>query len=450
MSVRNTNFFRVILILFIALSSPICFLSGINDFQEVHFKNGKVGSEAIQTVITKNPNAVRRHLQGLKYGTFINSKDSSQRAIMLWAAKYNRLEAINNILTIAFDENDPVLDGDFESSINYQDPDTGKTPLHEAIINKNLQIVQLLLKNKSDQFVANKFGNTPLHEAVIANSLPMVQELINDLKQEYQREFIEVKNKLNKTALDLAFKASDVEKYLSQIVNLGIVEEKKEGINDKHIHGLAEKAQKLGEEKAKINEEKIDTEKTAGPRLNVTTRPQGFPGRRLPTKKLDVARKLRSEQLQEEMQKRDEEAQEKRKSVIANLKKFKIELDDFVIKNPKKPLTKVSLQALLKQNNLEKYFTELNMLSDSTVTVAKFHEAIDKKIEKLNKKMGIYEAEVILSLGVQKDLSEGLIESKSDGKLEQQLKKLSASLGILRSKLDELRKSLNDLKSHLH
>lgn len=431
MSVRNTNFFRVILILFIALSSPICFLSGINDFQEVHFKNGKVGNKSIETMVIENPNAIIRHLYGLRFGMMRNSEDSTQKAIVLWAARYGRIKALDEIFKIAKDHTLPsnipvklsILD-----VLSYIDPDTGNTPFHEAVLNNHADTVKVLFENV-----------TPNFYSYFLNLKNKNKKTIKDLEADES-----IKNYLNSLIIPLEVQ---VEPLVSKVQEGPVV---KEEMDDKNAQRLAEKAQKLGEEKAKIKEEKIDTEKTAGPRLNVTTRPQGFPGRRLPTKKLDVARKLRSEQLQEEMQKRDEEAQEKRKSVIANLKKFKIELDDFVIKNPKKPLTKVSLQALLKQNNLEKYFTELNMLSDSTVTVAKFHEAIDKKIEKLNKKMGIYEAEVILSSGVQKDLSEGLIESKSDGKLEQQLKKLSASLGILRSKLDELRKSLNDLKSHLH
>ncbi|MBS1988363.1 ankyrin repeat domain-containing protein [Candidatus Dependentiae bacterium] len=463
MRVRNSNFFRVILIAFFALSGSGCFLSGLNDFQEVHFKNGKVGSEAIQTVVTNNPNAVMRHLRGLKFGMLINSKDETQRAIVLWAAKYNQLDAFKNILTIAFDEDDLVSDDDLEVSVNYQDLATGNTPLHEAVINKNLQMVQLLLKNKADQFLTNNLGNTPLHEAVIASNLLIAQQLINDLLKEYQREFIDVKNKLNKTALDLAPKGSALDKYLSQIINPEIVEEKKEEKGKEDVL-------KLAEEEAKKKKNKIDLGEPGQPKLPHVKKAQGPLSRRRPTKKLKELNqeiKMRSEQLKAEIEKRDEERQIKRENTVANLKKFKEDLDGFVIKNGKKPLTKVKLQALLKQNNLEKYFANLNLISDSNISVQSFHKEIDVKIDKLNKKMGIQDVELnppseakeypkkVVGAHVVVSESEVVVsavsvKSKPDSQLQGQLKKLSTSLGVLRSKLNDLRKALGELKGNLH
>ena len=63
----------------------------------------------------------------------------------------------------------------FFCSKDVNTPDScGKTPLHNAILGKNVDIVKLLLKSGADVTSLDERGDTPLHAAVRVNNEAIV------------------------------------------------------------------------------------------------------------------------------------------------------------------------------------------------------------------------------------------------------------------------------------
>ncbi len=469
MTIKNSLLFKIIVINIFVLTSPICFLSGVNvhNFEFSDFKNGLVDNEKIEDVIKNNPKTVKRHLKGLEYvslplGLYMTKSNPTHRAIILWAVRSTRNEALQNILVIV--DKNPTLKSDFLHAINYQDPTTWNTPLHAAVAKKNISLVEMLLEHEADRFITNKQGDTPLHQAAKNNKLEIVKMLVKGLEKKRQHQFIEVKNKKNKTALDLAPENSDLEEYFKKIVNPAKIEEKKEEKDDEEAKRLAEE-KRLAQEEAKKKKDKIDIQdnqledkleklseslsklksklgalknslgqlkknldEKSGPlamdsseelakqeadkkkkkeqeKLKAgvifnqipTTKLLKFPrktggakGRRLPTKNLKnklQKLKLESEKLQTEIEEKDEKADLERQKTIENLTKFKADLK--FVTSHKKPLSKVSLQAILQQNKLIKHFTNLDLMFDKNVTVDQFIKVIDQEIADLSMQMGL-------------------------------------------------------------
>jgi len=74
----------------------------------------------------------------------------------------------------------------------------GRTPLHVAVLNKNIEIVDLLLKNGADTNVVDDDGNTPLHLAIFTDFPGMIDVLLRYTPR------MDIQNKSGFTSLKLA------------------------------------------------------------------------------------------------------------------------------------------------------------------------------------------------------------------------------------------------------
>ena len=80
-----------------------------------------------------------------------------------------------------------------------------KTPLHVAIFNLAIGIVELLIKHKADVNCISNFKRTPLHDAVTKKSFQMVQLLLK------KKAFIEQEDVNGQTVLYTAIEQADVD-----------------------------------------------------------------------------------------------------------------------------------------------------------------------------------------------------------------------------------------------
>ena len=64
-------------------------------------------------------------------------------------------------------------------NINWQNPNDGNTPLMEAVIKKDVHVVNLLLQNGADVNIENKGRNTALYYAIFMSSPEIVSMLID-------------------------------------------------------------------------------------------------------------------------------------------------------------------------------------------------------------------------------------------------------------------------------
>jgi ankyrin repeat protein len=62
----------------------------------------------------------------------------------------------------------------------YQYDLSGKTALHFAVRNNDIQMIQILLKFKSNSMKQDFLGKTPIHEAVRDTNFEVLQILITD------------------------------------------------------------------------------------------------------------------------------------------------------------------------------------------------------------------------------------------------------------------------------
>jgi ankyrin repeat protein len=63
------------------------------------------------------------------------------------------------------------------ASVHYQEPLTGFTSLHYAVLNRNLAMVNLLLANNIDVMLQDAKGQTAMHLSCINGSLPCYSAL---------------------------------------------------------------------------------------------------------------------------------------------------------------------------------------------------------------------------------------------------------------------------------
>lgn len=84
--------------------------------------------------------------------------------------------------------------------LNIQDSKTGKTPLHEAVIEGHKNVVRALMDAGADVNIQDKNGNTPLHIAIGLGRIDVALALI-----EAENIRLDIKDSDNKTPFDLAF-----------------------------------------------------------------------------------------------------------------------------------------------------------------------------------------------------------------------------------------------------
>lgn len=82
----------------------------------------------------------------------------------------------------------------------------GDTPLHFAVIQKNVHVVRKLLPLTRDPNVRGEYGHTPLHEAVGQNDIEIAKVLLSD-----PRVSLEIENDWHYTPHGLATMLKHVE-----------------------------------------------------------------------------------------------------------------------------------------------------------------------------------------------------------------------------------------------
>ena len=108
------------------------------------------------------------------------------QSILFNAVKRNEIEEVERLL--------------LHDKVSPKIMDANKTtPLHLAVLNKNLKIVDLLLSARAPISPQDKMGNTPLHYAVISNQVEMAKFLLDKRKEIYYSA-----NFNNENAFDLA------------------------------------------------------------------------------------------------------------------------------------------------------------------------------------------------------------------------------------------------------
>ncbi|KAK8813245.1 hypothetical protein WA158_002837 [Blastocystis sp. Blastoise] len=122
--------------------------------------------------------------------------------------EYNELEDLTTLLEAHVDP-------------NFLGPD-GNTALHYACANGNLECAQLL-KRYGAVFTYNTFGNSPLHRAVLLKQVPIVQFLFEN----YPEANVMQKNIYGKSPLDIAFGTNNEE-----LINLVLSHPSAAGIED--------------------------------------------------------------------------------------------------------------------------------------------------------------------------------------------------------------------------
>ena len=82
--------------------------------------------------------------------------------------------------------------------VDWQNPRSGRAPLHGASANGKTEIVMLLLENKCDTNATDKDGDTPLIWAACRNNMTIARELAWSLCD------LKIRNKKGKTAAEVA------------------------------------------------------------------------------------------------------------------------------------------------------------------------------------------------------------------------------------------------------
>ena len=103
----------------------------------------------------------------LKLGADINAEDYMKRTPLLFAVKNKDIDIINFLI-----ENGVSIDPREESTYE-------EIPLHQAVVDNEKSIVELLLKNGGNIEATCWFGNTALIKAVRKGTVEMVQFLIS-------------------------------------------------------------------------------------------------------------------------------------------------------------------------------------------------------------------------------------------------------------------------------
>lgn len=92
----------------------------------------------------------------------------------------------------------------------------GRTPLHYAVDIGNLEMVNVLLKNKADVTQTTSQGHTPLHIAAVKDSTEIAEALLQHMSHDKSNDFINAQTLDGSTSLHLAARSgnSDMVKFL--------------------------------------------------------------------------------------------------------------------------------------------------------------------------------------------------------------------------------------------
>eukprot|EP01132_Coremiostelium_polycephalum_P010937 gene10937-13396_t len=91
----------------------------------------------------------------------------------------------------------------------------GSTPLHIAAILNFLPGLRLLLDHNANCLTTNRYGNTPLHEACIKGNLDIVKELI-----QFNKELIKIKDKDGSTPLHISCNIGHVQESFTKYLDI--------------------------------------------------------------------------------------------------------------------------------------------------------------------------------------------------------------------------------------
>ena len=186
--------------------------SGMN----INQTDEKTGSTVLYHAVYNGNFSVMQHL--VEAGADVNIADYNGYTPLSVAAANNRLDIVewllahgaktdlpskhnHSALSLAVYNNHPAIVQilvQYGANVNHANALSGRSILHDAIGREGHRlIIQELLKAKADVNFADNIGDTPLHQAVINGQLDLVEELIA-----YGAE-VERPNKEGKTALDL-------------------------------------------------------------------------------------------------------------------------------------------------------------------------------------------------------------------------------------------------------
>lgn len=411
-------------------------LNGVHNFTESHFSDVSKKNSVVAKMIEDNPDAVMRHLNGLKYTgvTFLLKVKTEpcpeHKALVVWAARHKRHEAINAILKIA-----QMAGKSISGILNYQD---------------------------------SKTGNTALHEAVLADSTSTVELLIEWCGEEASRvEFIQEKNKDGKSALDLAATDSGLKQYLSDIVHPsagplspGPVEEP--SVDAEHPNKIL---------LPRLENYRLKDPRRDRPKIRAERTPQKIRSKALLSLKEQEAKKATKKL--EELRKLEEEIDDFQSDQVV-LQKFISCFDEIITcfnkpvdvnyKQVKKMQDLTGLKQRLNQlknNNQDaynKYLADIGTDVNDSKKAEKLKSVIEAKIEDINTHIQAVKDE-ITQLSTKKNikneepLPSGKEAEKPDdlgkNELEQKLEHVKNKLEQLKAKLDSLKKVLINLKGAL-
>ena len=93
---------------------------------------------------------------------------SQEERIAFWKQHYSDLEKDEGIYV--FTREEQLEDMGIDTKLNY-----GRTQLHEAVNNKDIQRIIILLENKADASIKDNSGLTPLHIAKLNGDKEIVE-----------------------------------------------------------------------------------------------------------------------------------------------------------------------------------------------------------------------------------------------------------------------------------
>ena len=173
--------------------------------------NGKGNSPIQSAVLSGHYKVLKLMLQ--KQPNLVKERDKDKRSLLYLATMIGKVQMIKEILT-------------YNPDVNAQ-TDNKTTPLHKACEKGFKNTAKLLIGNNASPNLMDYRGCTPLHQAVISKRTEVVEILVQSKKCN-----LSIRNKNGKTALDLALEDSQFEivKILSNEIQklLDNTEHKKE------------------------------------------------------------------------------------------------------------------------------------------------------------------------------------------------------------------------------
>jgi ankyrin repeat protein len=115
----------------------------------------------------------------LKYDPPLEAVNRDRETPLLWAVKSQKIQVARTLLEHGAD----VTHDDTDTSVRYLRPDftdnSGKSPLHWAVLNDNKEMLSLLLEFKAPPNAVDQNGKTPLHLAAARGDKEMVRLLLD-------------------------------------------------------------------------------------------------------------------------------------------------------------------------------------------------------------------------------------------------------------------------------